>query len=642
MLFEDIEDFEKGRVQELEEKIVQAREDYYNNQPSVTDEVYDAWIDELAELKANSPAVTAIGASPTSAWPKVEHSIPMGSLAKVQTMDEMTEWIRTVSRQGRRKGEELLVTEKLDGISVSVRYDEGKMVQALTRGDGTIGEDITPNVAKMKGVLKVLPRPLSVTLRGEIVLHRGDHEKHFPDKANPRNAASGTAKRLDGRGSEHLTVYFYEVPDGQEFEKETDQFEFLESLGFKVPRWYLSAMAPGVKTPHDLWVDYQTYIREELDYEIDGLVVRIQDLAYQWSLGDKHGRPVGTVAFKFQPISRETVALERIDQVGGTGRITPVAVFKPIRILGAEISRASLYNQSYVEQIGFGLGARIMVSRANDVIPRVVSVSGEAEEVSKAPEVCPECGATTERDGEYVVCPNTGGCPAQTEGRIKAWIREQGIMEWGPTLINKVVSECDVKTVPDLYRLTAFDLQGLERMGETSAEKAIDELFKVLPLPLENWFGGLAIPLCATSTMRAIVDAGFDSLEAIRAVHMDALLNIPGVGPKRAKALRAWLDANQDLIDDMLKANIAVKAQVKGAMTGKSVCFTGKSRHKRAELERFAKDAGGTIKKSVGKGLTYLVLADPKSTSTKAKAARKNNTECISEDAFLEMVGHDD
>lgn len=638
-MFDVLGDYVQDRIQELEDKITQARHDYYNGEASVTDEIYDAWVDELAELKDGSPAVTAIGATPVSAWPKVEHSIPMGSLDKVQTMDEMTEWVNSVGRPGRASKEELLVTEKLDGISVSVRYEEGKLIQALTRGDGEIGEDITPNVAKMKGVPKKLPRPVNVTCRGEIVLLRQDHIKHFPDKANPRNTASGTSKRLDGKGCEHLSVYFYQALDGPEFERETEQFEFLEGLGFKVPRWYLSAMSPGVKTPHDLWVDYQTSIRESLPYEIDGLVVRLQDLAYQWSLGDKHGRPVGAVAFKFQPISRETVATARVDQVGGTGRITPVAEFRPVRILGAEISRASLYNQSYVEQIGFGIGARIMVSRANDVIPRVVSVSGAAAEVSAAPEVCPECGAKTERDGEYVVCPNTGGCPAQTEGRIKAWIREQGIMEWGPTLIGKVVTECGVKTVPDLYRLTAFDLQELERMGETSAEKAIDELHKVLPLPLENWFGGLAIPLCATSTMRAIVDAGFDTLEAIRTISESALLNIPGVGPKRAKALKAWLDANQGLIDDMLQANIAVKAKVKGALTGKSVCFTGKSRHKRAELETMAKEAGGTVKKSVSKGLTYLVLADPDSTSTKAKAARKNNTECISEDDFLKMVG---
>lgn len=637
-MFEDLDDGQ-DRVRQLEELIQAARHDYYNDQPSVPDETYDAWVDELATLKADSPAVTAIGATPASAWPKVEHTIPMGSLSKVQTVDEMTAWVNGAARPG-RPGEELLVTEKMDGISISVRYEKGKLVQALTRGDGTVGEDITPNVARMKGVKKTLPEPVTVTSRGEIVLLLDDHKKHFPDKANPRNTAAGTAKRLDGKGCEHLTVYFYQALDGpDDFDKEHEQFEFLESIGLQTPRWYLSAMAPGVKTPQDFWVDYQTYIREELPYEIDGLVVRVNDLAHQWSLGEKDGRPKGAVAFKFAPITRETIALARVDQVGGTGRITPVAEFKPIRILGAEISRASLYNQKYVEEIGFGVGARIIVSRANDVIPRVMAVSGVAEVVSPPPAVCPECGAETERDGEYIICPNTGGCPAQTEGRIKSWIREQGIMEWGGVLINKVVTECGVKTIPDLYRLTAFDLQGLERMGETSSEKAIDELFKVLPLPLENWFGGMCIPLCATSTMRAIVDAGYDDLGAIRTISENALLNIPGVGPKRARALRAWLDANQDTLDDMLGANISIKAQVKGAMTGKSVCFTGKSRHKRAELEGFAKNAGGLVKKSVGKGLTYLVLADPTSNSTKARAARKNNTECISEDAFLQMVG---
>lgn len=641
MTMDLIDEIQGDRAGELEALITEARHDYYNGTPSVSDEIYDAWIDELALLRANSPAVTAIGAPAVSAWPKVEHTIPMGSLDKVNTLDEMTEWINTVSRSGRT--EELVISDKLDGISISVRYNEGKLVQALTRGDGHIGEDITPNVAKMKGVPRELVEPVTVTFRGEIVLLKKDHERYFPEMANPRNAASGTAKRLDGKGCEHLTVYFYQALDGPEFEREVEQFEFMERMGLTTPKWYLSMMSPGVKTPHDLWVDYQSSIRESLPYEIDGLVVRLNALAYQWSLGDRHGRPRGATAFKFAAITRETVATARVDQVGGTGRITPVAEFKPIRILGAEISRASLYNQKYVEEIGFAVGYRILVSRANDVIPRVVSVVSPApkDEISKAPEVCPECGAKTERDGEYVICPNTGGCPAQTEGRIKAWIREQGIMEWGSVLINKVVTECGVQTVADLYRLTASDLQGLERMGEASSEKAIDELFKVLPLPLENWFGGLSIPLCATSTMAAIVDAGFETLESIRNVSETALLNIPGVGPKRAAALRAWLDTHQDLIDDMLRANIGIKPRTKGALTGKSVCFTGKSNYKRAELETMVKEAGGSVKKSVSKGLTYLVMADPNSGSTKAKAARKNNTECISEDDFLKMVGRE-
>lgn len=639
-----IDEFNASRIEELEAKVAEARAAYYNGTPIVEDPVFDAWRDELAELKEDSPEVVAVGAEPLSSWPKVRHLIPMGSLDKVQTLDEMTAWIHKVTRpQGerRRAYEELLLTEKLDGISVSLRYENGKMVQALTRGDGETGEDITPNVARMKGVLKDLPEKLDVICRGEIVLLKEDHQTYFPDTSNPRNTASGTSKRLDGRGCEHLTVLVYQALEGPNFKTETEQFEWLEKMGFQVPRWYLSAMSMGVKTPHDFWVDYQQSLRDELPYEIDGLVVRLNDLSYQWSLGDKDGRPLGAVAFKFAPVGRETVATGREDQVGGTGKLTPVAVFKPVRILGAEITRASLYNQKYIEQIGFDIGAKIVVTRANDVIPRVVSVSGSTGTVSQPPSQCPVCSFPTERVGEYIVCPNTGGCPAQTEGRIKQWVRELGILEWGPTLIQKVVETQLVTKVPDLYRLSPAQLSDLERMGDSSSKKAIDELWKVLPLPLEQFLGALSIPLCATSTMETVVDAGYDTLDKVLGATQEQLQGIPGLGPKRASALRGWLDGHREMLSEMLEVGITVKEKVQGALTSKSICFTGKSVLKRAELERLAKEAGAKVKTSVGQGLTFLVMADSNSMTTKAKAARKNGTECISEEAFLKMVGYE-
>lgn len=636
------------RIQELEDQITQARHDYYNGQPSVSDEAYDAWVDELAELKEDSPAVTAVGASPVSAWPKIEHLIPMGSLDKVQTINEMTSWVQKHSRPKGQLAtgcEKLLVTEKLDGISVSLRYVKGRFVQGLTRGDGHVGEDITPNVARMQGVVHELPKPVSVMVRGEIVLLKDDHAKHFPHMANPRNAASGTSKRLDGQGSEHLTVMVYQAlePEGLDFLNESDVFEFLGEMGFKTPKWYLSALAVGVRTPQDIWVDYQQTIREQLPYDIDGLVVRFNDLAYQYSLGEKNDRPVGAVAFKFSAITRETKALRRIDQVGGTGKITPVAEFTSVRILGAQVSRASLYNQKYIEQIGFYIGGRILVSRANDVIPRVVSVVNRHPEgeISQPPEVCPECGTKTERDGEYIICPNVSECPAQTEGRIKQWVRELGVLEWGPTLIQKVVEGGLVKTVPDLYRLKVDQVAKLERMGGTSAKNALDQLWSIVPLPLEQFLGALGIPLCATTTIQTVVDAGFDTLDKIRAASKEELMGIPGMGPRRADSLHGWLQRNGHIVDDLLEVGVTIKGRPVGNLTGKSVCFTGKSNLKRAELIRLAEEAGGTVKKSVGKGLTYLVMADPESGSTKAKAAQKNEVECISEEAFLHLVGYE-
>lgn len=634
----------EARIKDLERAIQESRDAYYNGRPTLSDEAFDALVDELASLKGDSPGVTSIGAPPPkdSAWPKVQHSIPMGSLDKVQGLDEITQWVHKVSRPLKGKiipYEELLVTEKLDGISISVTYESGRLVQAVTRGDGLVGEDITPNVARMKGALSEVPFEDPVTLRGEIVLHKEDLKEFFAGKANPRNAASGTSKRLDGKGCDHLNVYFYQV-FGPAFTKDSDQYVWLDSKGFQTPRWYVTVMAPGAKTPQDLWVEYQQSLRDILPYEIDGLVVRLNDLTYQQSLGDLHGRPKGAVAFKFTPVTRDTEAVGLDFQVGSTGRITPVGVVKPVNLLGAEVRRASLYNWAYINQIGFHVGARVTITRSNDVIPRIVSVLKSSRSPDPPPAKCPECNLPTEWDGEYLVCPNTAECPAQVEGRLKKWVQTLGILEWGDILIEKIVQAGLASDVPGLYRLSQASLEGLERMGEASAKKALERLWGVLPLPLESFVGALGIPLCATSTLELVVGAGFDTLDKLQAVTLNQLLQIPGLGPKRAKALRGWLDRNPQLLREMLAAGITLRPPLSGSLSGKSFCFTGKMATKRPLLEKMVKDAGGQVKKSVGKGLTYLVTSDPNSTSSKAEAARKNGTTCLSEETFLTMVGH--
>jgi DNA ligase (NAD+) len=389
-----------------------------------------------------------------------------------------------------------------------------------------------------------------------------------------------------------------------------------------------------------LWQEYETKIREGLPYEIDGLVVRLNDLSAQIALGDVHGRPNGATAFKFTAPARETTLRQVSWQVGSIGRITPVAVFDPVTLVGATVTRASLYNIAYIEQLGIDVGATVLVVRANDVIPRVTQVVKSTGTVAKVPETCPVCGQPTARDGEYLVCSNVATCPAQTAGRIKQWVSELNILEWGDTLIQKLVDEGLVTTVADCYRLKKEQLAALDRMGERSAEVVLETLWAASPMALENLLGGLSIPLCATSTIRLVVDAGYDTVEKLQEATYEALMGIDGLGPKRASALHTALQkTHKELIQDILSTGVRVKTRAVGSLTGKSVCFTGKSVRKRAELESLATNAGGTVKGSVGKGLTYLVMADPDSGTSKAVAARKNGTTCISEEAFVAMCG---
>jgi DNA ligase (NAD+) len=623
------------RKADLAGKLKLAREAYHNGRPSVEDAVYDAWRDELAALDPSHPEVLAVGAKApeVSEWKKVPHGIPMGSLDKVNTVEEMGQWVKNHPTGA------YYVTEKLDGISIHVKYEHGRFVQAITRGDGQEGEDITLNVARMKGVPQYLANTaFSGSLRGEVVLLKDDFAAHFPDKSNTRNTAAGTSKRYDGKGCEHLTVMFYEIVDSNiPFLTQGDQFSFLQSLGFLTPWW---SVVEGVDGILKWYQAYEAGRRESLNYDIDGLVVGAD------SLGDRHGlgytdggNPKGAVAFKFAAVARETTIRKILRQTGGTGRITPVAVFDPVQLMGAEVTQASLYNWGYIEELGLDIGAKVLVSRANDVIPRVTTLVEGTGTTNQPPTTCDACGGEAARDGEYIVCQNRSSCPAQVEGRISAWISTLNILEWGDVLIQKLVQTGLVKTPADLYRLTQEQVSSLERMGDKSAANVLSKLQERNPVPMEQFVGGLSIPNIGSTMVKMVMDAGFDTLEALQIASLESLLALHGLGPVKARSLYEGLRDNRALIEDLLSAGVRISKKIEGALSGKSFCFTGAMKNKRPLLEQMVKDHGGTVKASVGKGLTYLVIADPNSTSSKAVAARKHGTLCLSEEDFLAMVG---
>lgn len=621
----------KDRIKELSEKIIQARLDYYNHQPTVSDKIFDAWCDELRTLDKKNVALTAVGApvGPT-VWLKAKHQIPMGSLDKVNLPIEMSNWAKD-------KDDKTIwfVTEKLDGLSIELVYESGELIQAITRGDGETGEDITVNVARMGGVNTKLSTDFNGSLRGEIIMTKSAWKTHFADKANPRNAASGVSKRLDGVGVDKLNILFYQVLGDVDFKTEIDQFNWLKKNKLGIPNFWSFKTIDEVNKH---WRTYQDINRDKLDYDIDGLVVRINDMATQMSLGDKDLRPLGAIAFKFDNEARESVIRDITWQVGNSGRITPVATVDPVVLVGATITRASLYNMSYIEELNLDIGATVIVARANDVIPRIEELVKGTGKIAKAPSHCPECNGKTYMDGENLVCTNTQHCPAQIVGRIKNWVSELNLLEWGDTLIEKLVQSKKVTSVDDLYTLTVDDLASLDRMGEKSAQKCYDILWANTDIPLDVFLGALSIPMIGGSTIRAIMKEGCDTLEKFGQLSAKEFEEVPGVGPTKAKFLADGLIHNQQMILDILDLGVTIKAKVHGTMSGKSICFTGAMKNKRPILEKMAADAGADVKGSVGKGLTYLVIADPNSTTSKAQAARKVGTTLISEDEFLNLV----
>jgi DNA ligase (NAD+) len=627
------------RRDELATLLTTYRDAYYNGQPLVSDGAYDALEDELRALDPDHPVLAQIGApAAATEWEKARHTIPMGSLNKAVSEAEMRKWAArcdelSAADQLAPITGDLFVTEKLDGISLNVMYEQGKLADAITRGDGEIGERITANVRRMKGIPTQLCEPVSVSVRGEIILKLSDMKRAFPHAASPRNMAAGTSKRFDGQGCEHLSVIFYDL-EGEELPTELAKFERLRALGLDVPDHEVTDLE-GVFARHR---QYAQAKRAQLDYEIDGLVVRANDLRTQHLLGEKARRPRAAVAYKFASQAKVSKLVAITWETGPSGRVSPVAQIEPVELAGAMVQRASLHNASNVRELGIGVGDEVLVSRRNDVIPYVEEVVQSAGAPAAIPTACATCGQPLAMAGEYLACRNHG-CRALVAGRIHNWVGAQGILEWGDKLIEQLIDAELVKEPADLYRLTIANIAGLERRGEVIARKVLDNLKAKLPLSLPTFLAALGIENFGLQTAKLLVQAGFDALDKVRAATAEQLAQIPTMGQAKARIVVDGLRDRSAEIDRLLDAGVVPTApSAGGPLAGKSFCFTGSLSRPRKELETLVESLGGQLASGVTKGLSYLVMADPTSGSSKAEKARKYNTECIDEAGFLRLI----
>ena len=629
---------DNAEIVRLADLVRSAKHAYYNTDcPIMSDDEYDEFEEKLKAIDPNNPAL-GVGAAVVSEWKKAMHDIPMSSLSKCKTTAAITQWVNDRAFAFLKKG--MFHSDKLDGLSVEIKYKVGNLVQAITRGDGETGEDITVNVMKMHGVVATLPLPITGSLRGEIILLRENHKKHFPIYKNPRNAASGISKRYDGLGCEFIDVFFYDaIIDGREFMSEGDKFDFIKNdLSLQTPTYgVVTGAASGeiIASLIAVWQTYQSSTRDTLPYDIDGIVVRVNDIPSQVALGTTNLVPKGAIAFKF-PSDEATTTIRSIEKsVGNTGTITPVAIYDPVHLMGVTNTRASLYNWGYIKELGIDVGAVVTVLRAGDVIPRVEALEKGTGTVAQPPMTCPECGAKTAMRGDFCVCTNMMSCPAQVSGRIKNWVNRLNLLDVGVGLIDKLVEKKMVKSVADLYRLTERDLVTIDRMGWSSAKKVVDIIEQKKNVTIEKLLGSLTIQMIGESTITALTDAGHTTLEGIFAMSESKLSMVPKIGWVKAQKLYEGLRANKALIDELLSLGVTIKSRT-GCLAGKSFQFTGTMKNKRALLKELVENNGGTIKS--GSSLSYLVVADPNSNSSKNVAARKNGTKCISEDEFLAML----
>lgn len=639
-----------SKIETLAAEILAASAAYYNGgTPVMSDADFDTLEAELRRLDPLHPALAQIG-SPVgnSGWPKVHHPRVMGSLGKAQTIEEFKAW--RVGKSG-----DLVITEKLDGISVLLTYDDGKLVRAATRGDGHVGEDITRNVRVMQGVPDFLPgHPRGTTLvRAEIVCTKADFAAYFQGESNPRNTAAGTAKRQTGwQKCRHLTVIAYNLQGENLSPSRSRELEALENYGFKTPWWIGGVRLSRVESAYE---GYLAGDREKAAYDIDGLVIEVDDTEAREALGTTpDGKcPRGSIALKFPHDMATTILRNIVWQTGPTGRITPVAEFDGVTLAGANVSRASLHNPDYIASLakdrGFlREGDLIRVSRRNDVIPAVESVVTPATQgvtVSSLPWECPVCGKAASRNGAYLVCTNEDECPAQILGGVRRWISKVGVLHFGEAMIEAVVEAGLVNSLGDLYRLEEADVAALEMDGRRiggAATRALESLNSKKELDLDTFVGSLGINLCGRRMVGMLVEGGFDTLSKLASASEGQLAAVPGFGTKRAQEFKAGFEARKNQMVDLLAAGVTVKAPAPvvatpttGGLVGSSFCFTGV---RDAALEAEIQKKGGAVKSGVSRGLKYLVCKDPNSGSSKMVKARSLGVMVVSLEEARSLV----
>ncbi|MHA1374013.1 MAG: BRCT domain-containing protein [Promethearchaeota archaeon] len=559
-----------------------------------------------------------MGTDSSEIFTKKEHVIPMGSQGKVSTPNEFKKWAEN------RGYNTFLIQYKLDGISLELQYKSGVFQCGVTRGNGIVGDDVSINVMKMKGFVPRLSTRFTGGIRAEVVLFHDLFEKKYSDKQNCRNTAAGLVRRKDGIGCEDLNLIFYDAISL------SDDVSFISEI--QKLKWMKSENLPTIKTKTvktvqeviDVREDVMNNIRDSLEYDIDGLVIKGKEI----DLEDmKRAKPMKQVAFKFQAEEIESTLINVEWTISGHN-YTPVAIIEPVRLMGTTVSRASLANPNLIKDMGIKIGAEVIVTKRGDIIPkieRVVKIPQDAKDII-IPNICEECNEA---------------CPKRYFQRLVRWINILGVKHFSEKLMLRPLFKTGkVKQIADLYQLNISDLSQFEGVKETSAKKALDNLFAVKEISLAKFIGGFNIENIAELSVKKVVDAGYDTLEKIKSSNIEQLTMIDGYAEITAENLLNGINKFYPQMLEVLNTNkiSIIKSVRDGKLNGLTFCFTGKLNEiSRSEAEDLVLKLGGEPKKSVIKNLSYLVTNETTPTSKYLKA-QEQGTKIITENEFLQMI----
>lgn len=647
---------------ELQNLIDKANYDYYIiGNSSIEDYKYDLLKEQLKELNPEDIRLQQVGSIiRDSMLEKKKHTIPMGSLNKCMNQEEWNSWIQNnLIKAGVNKGELLHASLKMDGGSFSLYYKNGVLTEAISRGDGITGEDITANALQFKGLQPIIKNnSFTGYVRGEVVLTMDDWLMVDQEQtSNPRNLAVGIARRKDGYQASYLTFYAFRIFDENGIpisDTEGEMTDHLSYLGF--------ATVPSlVGTIEEIWKWYGEMgnCRNKMNYWIDGVVVKLNNIDKQLKLGESSNCPKGMVAIKFEAETGITTLLNVTLQVGNSGVICPVATFEPVRLGGTTIVNASLCNYNNIEILDIAIGDKIELIKAGDIIPRIMSVieKGKNRKTIIIPENCPVCNSKLERkenvnglDSTAIYCVNQE-CPAIITGRIQRFVKSTDIQGVGVNLIEALVKDLNIKTPADLYllhnhrdELVNLVLSGKVKFGEKRADKLLEEIEKKRNLSLSDFLGSLLIfglgkrrVVLIQSAIPGQLDTLDDWLYTNKLIENASQCGVMNI----AQRIHNEIVEQKDYILSFIKNGVIIeKPQPKLEKKEGSLlfCITGKMEHPKKYYHDLIEKSGNIWTDTFSKDINYLIAADTKSGSSKLKKAEKNGTKIISEQELMKII----